>query len=179
MALLEVQNLSLEFGGKTVLRDLGFTLDRGEVKVVMGPSGSGKSSLLRCLNLLQKPTGGKILLNGQDITAPANFRAERGFDDWLKSHGLIGISGVDTRRLTRLIRQQGAPNGVLAHHPDGVFDVPAFYRAAAIDREGDFHGAFREVRCCYGGVALVRVGFVTKTRDSGNDAQFTPAGPPL
>ena len=70
MALLEVQNLSLEFGGKTVLRDLGFTLDRGEVKVVMGPSGSGKSSLLRCLNLLQKPTGGRILLNGQDITAP-------------------------------------------------------------------------------------------------------------
>ena len=70
MALLEVQNLSLEFGGKTVLRDLSFTLDRGEVKVVMGPSGSGKSSLLRCLNLLQKPTGGKVFLNGQDITAP-------------------------------------------------------------------------------------------------------------
>ena len=70
MALLEVQNLSLEFGGKTVLRALSFTLDRGEVKVVMGPSGSGKSSLLRCLNLLQKPTGGKVFLNGQDITAP-------------------------------------------------------------------------------------------------------------
>ena len=70
MALLEVQNLSLEFGGKTVLRDLSFTLDRGEVKVVMGPSGSGKSSLLRCLNLLQKPTGGKVFLNGQEITAP-------------------------------------------------------------------------------------------------------------
>ena len=70
MALLEVHNLSLEFAGKTVLRDLSFTLDRGEVKVVMGPSGSGKSSLLRCLNLLQKPTGGKILLNGQEITAP-------------------------------------------------------------------------------------------------------------
>jgi len=70
MALLEVQNLSLAFGGKTVLRDLSFTLDRGEVKVVMGPSGSGKSSLLRCLNLLQKPTDGKIFLNGQEITAP-------------------------------------------------------------------------------------------------------------
>ena len=70
MALLEVQNLSLAFGGKTVLRDLSFTLDRGEVKVVMGPSGSGKSSLLRCLNLLQKPTGGKVFLNGQDITEP-------------------------------------------------------------------------------------------------------------
>ena len=70
MALLEVQNLSLEFGGKTVLRDLSFTLDRGEVKVVMGPSGSGKSSLLRCLNLLQKPTGGKVFLNGEEITTP-------------------------------------------------------------------------------------------------------------
>ena len=70
MALLEVHNLSLEFAGKTVLRDLSFTLDRGEVKVVMGPSGSGKSSLLRCLNLLQKPTGGKVFLNGQEITAP-------------------------------------------------------------------------------------------------------------
>ena len=70
MALLEVQNLSLAFGGKTVLRDLSFTLDRGEVKVVMGPSGSGKSSLLRCLNLLQKPTGGKVFLNGEEITTP-------------------------------------------------------------------------------------------------------------
>ena len=70
MALLEVQDLSLQFGGKTILDRVSFTLDRGEVKVVMGPSGSGKSSLLRCLNLLQKPTGGKVFLNGQDITAP-------------------------------------------------------------------------------------------------------------
>ena len=70
MALLDVRNLSLRFGGKTVLRDLSFTLDRGEVKVVMGPSGSGKTSLLRCLNLLQPPTGGQIFLNGEEITAP-------------------------------------------------------------------------------------------------------------
>jgi polar amino acid transport system ATP-binding protein len=70
MALLEVQNLSLQFNDKAVLHDLNFTLDRGEVKVVMGPSGSGKSSLLRCLNLLQKPTQGKIFLNGLEITAP-------------------------------------------------------------------------------------------------------------
>ena len=78
MALLEVQNLSLQFGGKTVLDNASFTLDRGEVKVVMGPSGSGKSSLLRCLNLLQKPTGGKIFLNGLEITAPGtDVRAVR------------------------------------------------------------------------------------------------------
>ena len=78
MALLEVQDLSLQFGGKTVLDRISFTLDRGEVKVVMGPSGSGKSSLLRCLNLLQKPSGGKIFLNGEEITAPgADVRAVR------------------------------------------------------------------------------------------------------
>ena len=70
MALLEVQNLSLKYDGKTVLNDISFTLNRGEVKVIMGPSGGGKSSLLRCLNLLERPTQGKIFLNGQEITAP-------------------------------------------------------------------------------------------------------------
>ncbi|MEI7437036.1 MAG: amino acid ABC transporter ATP-binding protein [bacterium] len=70
MALLEVQNLALKYDGKTVLSDISFTLDRGEVKVIMGPSGGGKSSLLRCLNLLERPTQGKIFLNGQEITAP-------------------------------------------------------------------------------------------------------------
>ena len=78
MALLEVQNLSLQFGGKTILDRVSFTLDRGEVKVVMGPSGSGKSSLLRCLNLLQAPSGGQIFLNGEEITAPGtDVRAVR------------------------------------------------------------------------------------------------------
>ena len=70
MTLLEVQNLSLHFGGKNILDGVSFSLNRGEVKVVMGPSGSGKTTLLRCLNLLEKPTGGKILLTGDDITAP-------------------------------------------------------------------------------------------------------------
>jgi len=60
-----------------------------------------------------------------DITDPSNFRATRHLDDWLKSYGLIGLAGVDTRRLTRLIRERGAPNGVIAHAPDGQFDIPA------------------------------------------------------
>ncbi len=70
MALLEVHDLSVRLQGKTILDRVSFTLDRGEVKVVMGPSGSGKSTLLRCLNLLQQPSSGKVLLNGEDITAP-------------------------------------------------------------------------------------------------------------
>jgi len=66
----------------------------------------------------------------EPITPAANFRAEQGFDDWLRSYGLIGISGVDTRRLTRYVRIHGAPNGVIAHNPEGKFDVEALIAKA-------------------------------------------------
>jgi carbamoyl-phosphate synthase small subunit len=66
----------------------------------------------------------------QDITDPANWRASRPLDAWLKSHGLPGICGVDTRQLTRRIRDGGAPSGVVVHSPDGRFDVPALVAKA-------------------------------------------------
>jgi carbamoyl-phosphate synthase small subunit len=66
----------------------------------------------------------------EPVTAPSNFRAERSFTDWLAAWGLIGITGIDTRRLTRLIRAKGAPNGVLAHAPDGRFDIDALIAEA-------------------------------------------------
>jgi carbamoyl-phosphate synthase small subunit len=59
----------------------------------------------------------------EPVTPAANFRAERRFDDWMKKWGRIGISGVDTRALTRRIREGGAPNGVIAHNKAGQFDV--------------------------------------------------------
>ena len=69
------------------------------------------------------------------ITEPANWRAARPLDDWLKAHGLPALTGVDTRRLTRRIRDGGAPNGVLCHAPDGVIDL-ADLRARAAARPG-------------------------------------------
>jgi carbamoyl-phosphate synthase small subunit len=66
-----------------------------------------------------------------DITDPSNWRSTRHLDAWAKAQGLVGLSGVDTRRLTRLIRDQGAPNGVIAHNPDGVFDFDALKARAA------------------------------------------------
>ncbi|WP_037456108.1 glutamine-hydrolyzing carbamoyl-phosphate synthase small subunit [Skermanella stibiiresistens] len=66
-----------------------------------------------------------------DITEPSNWRATRHLDDWLKSFDLIGISGIDTRRLTRRIRDGGAPTGVVAHSPDGKFDLEALLAQAA------------------------------------------------
>jgi carbamoyl-phosphate synthase small subunit len=66
----------------------------------------------------------------QDVTDPSNFRSTQHFDAWMKSNGRIGISGVDTRALTRLIRVAGAPNAVIAHSADGAFDVPAMLARA-------------------------------------------------
>jgi carbamoyl-phosphate synthase small subunit len=69
------------------------------------------------------------------ITAPANYRAIQSLDSWLKSHGLIGISGVDTRRLTRRIRDLGPPIGAIAHDPEGPLDITDL-RAHAFDWPG-------------------------------------------
>jgi len=66
----------------------------------------------------------------QDVTDPSNFRSTQHFDAWMQSNGRIGISGVDTRALTRLIRVAGAPNAVIAHSASGDFDVPAMLARA-------------------------------------------------
>ena len=58
-----------------------------------------------------------------DPTEPSNWRNVEDLDAWLKRNGRIGIGGVDTRRLTRAIRQQGAPHVAMAHDPDGKFDL--------------------------------------------------------
>jgi len=64
------------------------------------------------------------------ITAPSNFRNAKDFNAWAKGQNLVGISGVDTRRLTRHIRLNGAPNGIVAHNKKGIFDIPALLKKA-------------------------------------------------
>ena len=66
----------------------------------------------------------------QDVTNPSSFRSAQHFSEWLSANNQIGISGVDTRALTRRIREAGAPNAVIAHAPDGVFDMPALLALA-------------------------------------------------
>jgi len=63
-------------------------------------------------------------------TDPSNWRASEGLSSWLAARGRIAIGGVDTRRLTRAIRQAGAPHVALAHDPDGAFDTDALVSAA-------------------------------------------------
>ncbi len=65
-----------------------------------------------------------------DPTEPSNWRAAGRLTEWLEKRGRIGIGGVDTRRLTRAIRQQGAPHVAIAHDPEGKFDVGALVAKA-------------------------------------------------
>ncbi|MGZ3298590.1 MAG: glutamine-hydrolyzing carbamoyl-phosphate synthase small subunit [Asticcacaulis sp.] len=63
-------------------------------------------------------------------TPPANWRATSSFDAWLKSRGIIGLGGIDTRALTKRIREKGMPHGVIAHDPSGRFDIAALVQKA-------------------------------------------------
>jgi carbamoyl-phosphate synthase small subunit len=65
-----------------------------------------------------------------DPTLPSSWRSAERLEPWLAARGRIGIGGIDTRRLTRAIRQQGAPHVALAHDPDGNFDVEKLVAAA-------------------------------------------------
>ncbi|WP_286828605.1 MULTISPECIES: glutamine-hydrolyzing carbamoyl-phosphate synthase small subunit [Kordiimonas] len=66
----------------------------------------------------------------EDITEPANFRAVKHLNDWCAAMGLVGIAGIDTRKLTRHIRDNGAPNGVVIYNKDGKFDIAALLKQA-------------------------------------------------
>ena len=68
--LIKVENLHKDFGGLQVLKGIDFQVRKGEVVSIIGPSGGGKSTFLRCLNLLEEPTRGKIWFAREEITAP-------------------------------------------------------------------------------------------------------------
>ena len=66
-AVLEVRHLSKSFGAHAVLKDIDFSVNQGDVISIIGGSGGGKSTLLRCINLLETPTGGEILFHGENV----------------------------------------------------------------------------------------------------------------
>ncbi|MGA7973031.1 MAG: glutamine-hydrolyzing carbamoyl-phosphate synthase small subunit [Pseudolabrys sp.] len=70
-------------------------------------------------------TGARGVILHSAITAPSNYRAQRNLDEWLRARGIVGLAGIDTRALTALIREKGMPNAVIAHAPDGQFDLAA------------------------------------------------------
>jgi carbamoyl-phosphate synthase small subunit len=84
---------------------------------------------IETVNLAASPGARGVVLHSA-ITNPSNYRAARHLDGWLKSRGIIGLAGLDTRALTALIREQGMPNAVIAHARDGKFDLDALKKEA-------------------------------------------------
>jgi putative ABC transport system ATP-binding protein len=101
---MELQDVSLERGGRSVLNEVSASFPRNEVSAIVGPSGAGKTSLLRCLNRLEEPSVGSVLLDSTDITKldPIQLRRRVGmifqtpalFEDGVRSNLAYGLDGV-------------------------------------------------------------------------------------
>ena len=80
--VIELLHLQKQFGEHSVLKDINLSVEKGEVLSIIGASGSGKSTMLRCINLLETPSGGQILYHGQDIQSSSvnlsRYRAKVG-----------------------------------------------------------------------------------------------------
>jgi putative lysine transport system ATP-binding protein len=80
--IIRVEHLEKKFGTTEVLRDISFSVEQGDVVSIIGVSGTGKSTMLRCINLLEQPTSGKIYFHGEDILSPhfdlSRYRASVG-----------------------------------------------------------------------------------------------------
>lgn len=68
--MIELRHLKKEYENATPLRDVNTVINDGDVISIIGPSGTGKSTLIRCINMLERPTGGQVIFDGEDITAP-------------------------------------------------------------------------------------------------------------
>ena len=82
-----------------------------------------------------------------DPTESSNWRSQTQLSDWLRAQGKIAIGGIDTRRLTRVIRQQGAPHALLAHAADGIFDTDALLTKARAFKGLEGLDLAKEVTC--------------------------------
>ncbi|WP_406697132.1 glutamine-hydrolyzing carbamoyl-phosphate synthase small subunit [Sphingomonas glaciei] len=108
----------------------------------------------------------------EPVTSPSNFRSKVDFPEWMKRNGRIGLAGVDTRALTRLVRREGPPTVVIAHSAAGEFDLPALQRLASEWPGLEGMDLAKEVSCeqlrvWSGGKWEIELGY----SDGGNEAE--------
>ena len=110
--ILRLSHLEKQFGTHAVLRDISFSVEKGEVISIIGSSGSGKSTMLRCINLLETPTGGQIFFEGKDITAKdvdlSRYRARVGmvFQQFNLFHNMNVLANCVSPQTTVLGRKK-------------------------------------------------------------------------
>lgn len=110
--VIELVHLQKQFGENTVLRDINLSVSEGEVLSIIGASGSGKSTMLRCINLLETPTSGQVLYHGRDITSHdmnlSQYRAKVGmvFQSFNLFNNMTALSNCITGQMTVLKRSR-------------------------------------------------------------------------
>ena len=140
--VIELVHLQKQFGDHTVLRDIHLSVEKGEVLSIIGASGSGKSTMLRCINLLETPTSGQVLYHGQDITARemnlSQYRAKVGmvFQSFNLFNNMTALQNCVTGQMSVLRRSRAEAEKTameyLAMEPDVMlFDEPT----SALDPE--------------------------------------------
>jgi putative ABC transport system ATP-binding protein len=121
---LEVHDVGLSRGGREVLRGIEARFAAGRVTAIIGPSGAGKTSLLRCLNRLEEPDQGRVLLDGSDIRtlAPTELRRRVGmvfqtpilFEGGVRANLAYGVDGIADDDLRAALRDAGLKEEFLA-----------------------------------------------------------------
>ena len=110
--VIELVHLQKQFGENTVLRDINLSVSEGEVLSIIGASGSGKSTMLRCINLLETPTSGQVLYHGRDITSHdmnlSQYRAKVGmvFQNFNLFNNMTALNNCITGQMTVLKRSR-------------------------------------------------------------------------
>lgn len=110
--VIELVHLQKQFGENTVLRDINLSVSEGEVLSIIGASGSGKSTMLRCINLLETPISGQVLYHGRDITSHdmnlSQYRAKVGmvFQSFNLFNNMTALSNCITGQMTVLKRSR-------------------------------------------------------------------------
>ncbi len=129
-SVIELVHLQKQFGDNAVLRDINLSVRKGEVLSIIGASGSGKSTTLRCINLLETPTSGQILFHGQDIMDEkfnlSRYRTRVGmvFQSFNLFHNMSALENCVVGQITALKRNRKEATDVAMHYLEKVGMAP-------------------------------------------------------